>query len=149
MLYLWRRGLPETSVGWQRHGLWWIGGAAFLWLNVMIARSLHVFAGLPLNRRLFDSAMAQATYSIVWSILGLILILLASRGGQRRLWWVAAGLLGVVVVKLFLIDLSGTNTLARIVSFVGVGLLLLLAGYVAPIPPKDERARDSEEEGGQ
>ncbi|OZB72520.1 MAG: hypothetical protein B7X37_09945 [Halothiobacillus sp. 14-55-98] len=94
----------------------------------------------------------QTTYSIAWSLLGLILIVLASRLKQRRLWLVAAGLLGVVVLKLFLVDLSGSDTLARIISFVGVGVLLLLAGYIAPIPAKqapfandDQNTNDSEQ----
>ena len=44
--------------------------------------------------------------------------------------------MGVVVVKLFLVDLGNTGTLERIVSFLGVGLLLLVVGYVAPVPPR-------------
>jgi len=42
----------------------------------------------------------------------------------------------VVVAKLFLIDLADIGTVARIVSFIGVGLLLLIIGYFAPIPPR-------------
>jgi len=48
---------------------------------------------------------------------------------------IGAALLGAVVVKLFLVDLAGSGTVARIVSFVGVGALLLVIGYVAPVPP--------------
>jgi uncharacterized membrane protein len=46
--------------------------------------------------------------------------------------------MGVVVVKLFLVDLGNTDTLARVVSFLGVGLLLLVVGYFAPVPPRTE-----------
>jgi uncharacterized membrane protein len=42
----------------------------------------------------------------------------------------------VVVVKLFFVDLGNTDTLARVVSFLGVGLLLLVVGYFAPVPPR-------------
>ncbi|MDD4965729.1 DUF2339 domain-containing protein [Halothiobacillus sp.] len=132
---------------------WLMGAAAFVWLNAMIARSLNAYAGLPLDDgRFLHEALAQTTYSIAWSLLGLVLIVLASRLKQRRLWLVAAGLLGVVVLKLFLVDLSGSDTLARIISFVGVGVLLLLAGYIAPIPAKqapsandDQNTDDSEQ----
>ena len=34
-----------------------------------------------------------------------------------------------------LFDLSGANGVERIVSFIGVGLLMLIIGYVAPVPP--------------
>jgi uncharacterized membrane protein len=38
-------------------------------------------------------------------------------------------------VKLFMVDLSGQGTIERIVSFVGVGALILVIGYLAPVPP--------------
>ena len=41
-----------------------------------------------------------------------------------------------VVLKLMLVDLSGSGTVARIVSFIGVGVLMLVIGYVAPLPTK-------------
>jgi uncharacterized membrane protein len=63
-------------------------------------------------------------------------MVLASRL-QRRLPWVAgASLLGVVVVKLFFIDLAHLSSLSKIVSFLGVGMLLVLIGYLSPAPPK-------------
>ncbi len=129
-----RQYLPSM---WLPMGLGWLGLAAFVWLNAVIARTLSAYAGVPLfDWQFLDVALAQTTYSIAWSLLGLSLIVLASRFGQRRLWLVAAGLLGVVVLKLFTVDLSGSDTIARIISFIGVGVLLLLAGYVAPIPAK-------------
>jgi uncharacterized membrane protein len=42
----------------------------------------------------------------------------------------------VVVVKMFLIELFNAGGLPRIVSFIGVGVLLLIIGYFAPLPPK-------------
>jgi uncharacterized membrane protein len=50
------------------------------------------------------------------------------------LWIAGASLLGVVVVKLVLVDLSGRGTLERVVSFLGTGVLLMLIGYFAPLP---------------
>jgi uncharacterized membrane protein len=44
--------------------------------------------------------------------------------------------MAVVVAKLFLVDLGNTGTLARVVSFLGVGVLLLVVGYFAPVPPR-------------
>ena len=51
-----------------------------------------------------------------------------------------AALLVVVVIKLFLVDLSGIGTIERIVSFIGVGLLMLVIGYFSPLPPAAEEA---------
>ena len=43
--------------------------------------------------------------------------------------WLGFGLL-------FLVDLANTGTMARIVSFLSVGVLLVAVGYFAPVPPK-------------
>jgi uncharacterized membrane protein len=58
----------------------------------------------------------------------------------RQSWLAGAGLLAVVVGKLFLIDLDGRGTVARIVSFLGVGLLMLVVGYFCPLPPKGKKS---------
>ena len=60
---------------------------------------------------------------------------------ERKFWLAGAALLAVVVGKLFLVDLANTGTVARIVSFLGVGVILLIIGYVAPVPPGVKEAR--------
>jgi uncharacterized membrane protein len=47
----------------------------------------------------------------------------------------------VVVLKLFLVDLSSIGSIERIVSFVGVGLLMLVIGYFSPLPPVAQEAK--------
>jgi uncharacterized membrane protein len=63
----------------------------------------------------------------------------ASRFQQRPVWFIGASLLGVVVIKLFLVDLARVETVARIVSFLVVGGLTVLIGYVSPLPPRAEQ----------
>ncbi|MGZ9188259.1 MAG: DUF2339 domain-containing protein, partial [Candidatus Binatia bacterium] len=46
-----------------------------------------------------------------------------------------AGLMAIVVAKLFFVDLSNVGGIERIVSFIGVGLLMLVVGYFSPVPP--------------
>jgi uncharacterized membrane protein len=60
----------------------------------------------------------------------------ATRRALRPLWIVGAALMALVVAKLFLVDLSGVGTIERIVSFIVVGLLMLLIGYFSPVPPR-------------
>jgi uncharacterized membrane protein len=43
--------------------------------------------------------------------------------------------MAVVVAKLFFVDLSNVGGIERIVSFIGVGLLMLVVGYFSPVPP--------------
>jgi uncharacterized membrane protein len=100
---------------------------------------VHFLAGVHHSfDALFRSEVMQASCSVLWSVTALAAMLAGRHRGSRRAWLAGAGLLGVVVVKLFLIDLEGSGTVARIVSFLGVGLLMLVMGYFCPLPPKED-----------
>jgi uncharacterized membrane protein len=115
--------------------------AGFIWLNAIALRSIHYWAGVPYRiDRLLDDVLVQATLSILWTSTALVLMLLARRNMKRQFWIIGAGLLGLVVVKLFLVDLANSGTIARIVSFLVVGVLLLVIGYVTPVPPGEKEA---------
>jgi uncharacterized membrane protein len=90
--------------------------------------------------------LTQTLMSLVWSVLGLVGTFYAARIKHRQLWLVSAILLAVVVLKLFVIDLSAQDTIERIVSFTGVGLLLTFVGYFSPIPPKPKSDTEAEAE---
>jgi uncharacterized membrane protein len=116
--------------------LWAVPAAlAFLWLNGMLIRSFHHWGGVPYH---VDGWLAsrgvQTGLALLWSTLALVLMLLGTRRRQRMPWLAGAVLLGAVVLKLLLFDLSGSGTVLRIVSFIGVGVLMLVIGYVAPLP---------------
>ena len=83
-----------------------------------------------------DSVIVQAALSVFWTVIALALMLTANRIGRRTMWVMGAALLGVVVGKLFLVDLARLGGLERIVSFVGVGVLMVVVGYYAPVPPR-------------
>jgi uncharacterized membrane protein len=55
---------------------------------------------------------------------------------DRPVWMMGAGLLGALILKLFLVDLGNVGGVARIVSFLATGVLILLIGYFAPVPPR-------------
>jgi uncharacterized membrane protein len=80
--------------------------------------------------------LVQVALSIFWTVLALVSMIVATRRHLRVLWFCGAGLMAVVVVKLFLVDLSGVSGVERIVSFIGVGLLMLVIGYLSPVPPR-------------
>ena len=74
--------------------------------------------------------------SLLWAIVALAAMVFANRRAARVAWIAGAVLLAVVVIKLFVVDLSRIGGIERIVSFIGVGALLLLIGYLAPVPPR-------------
>lgn len=116
--------------------------AVFIALNTTLLRSMHHYYDIPYRATaLWRSPAVQAALSLAWATLGsLAMALAARRSGRREHWIVGAGLLGLVVLKLFLIDLAGSGAVARIVSFLGVGVVCLVIGYLAPIPPRPQQA---------
>jgi hypothetical protein len=115
-----------------------IAGLVFLWLNVTLFRIAHHWFGVNYNPdALYDSNLVQTAVSILWALSGVILTVYASRKKIRFLWMAGAFILGLVVLKLFVIDFSTLGSLARIVSFLVVGILLTSIGYFAPLPDKE------------
>ncbi len=110
--------------------------AAFIGINTVWLRVAHHFAGVPWDvSALFNSFLVQTGYAILWTLLALVLMVLAHRRVLRLLWMVGAGLLGLTLAKLFLIDLSNAGGTERIIAFIVVGVLMLVVGYLAPLPP--------------
>jgi uncharacterized membrane protein len=114
-----------------------LAGLAFLWVNAVALRTIHFWFDVPYTfQALWHSRLAQAVMSLLWTSFALATMLLANRQRWRPAWMVGALLLAAVVLKLFIVDLSQVGGIERIVSFIGVGLLLLLIGYLAPVPPR-------------
>jgi len=108
----------------------------FIWLNVVLLRTVHHWGNLPWSAQLFNFAITQTCLSIFWTLCGLTLAIIATRKQRRGLWIAGASLLTVVVLKLFTFDLHAHGSMERIISFITVGILLMLIGYFAPLPPK-------------
>ena len=110
----------------------------FFWLTADVARCVHHFAGVPYDgEALFHSDLFHAALAVLWGLLALGFMVAANSFKQRAVWFAGAGLLAVVVVKLFVVDLSGSGTISRIVSFLAVGGLMLVVGFFTPLPPAE------------
>jgi len=137
-LVLWWRALPDASFARVQpmvaKGVLGLTGLALL--TGMVLRSCHHYAGVEWRfDALYASWLTQAALSITWAICGVVAMVLGHARGVRTLWVGGAALLGVVVLKLFFVELADRGGLFRIVSFIAVGALLLLVGYFAPVPP--------------
>lgn len=124
------------------------GLSLFALLTVMVMRTAHHWGSVPWqSATLFDSMLVQAGLSIVWTLIALALMLFGHLRVRRELWLVGAALIALVVAKLFFVELGNRGGLERIVSFIGVGVLLLVVGYFAPLPPRkvDDSAANQQE----
>lgn len=115
-----------------------VGALAFVWLTALTARIAHHWGGVPFEAHaLFNSRMCQAMVTLLWTVLAIGAMINASRAALRSRWIGGMALLGVVGGKLLLVDAAGAGTLAWTGTLLGVALLVLAAGYFAPLPPKE------------
>ena len=122
------------------------GASLFALLTAMVMRTAHHWGGVPYQLdALLDSMLVQAGLSIVWTLIALPLMVFGNRLGRRELWLIGAALIALVVVKLFVVELGNRGGLERIVSFIGVGVLLLVVGYFAPLPARQDAAEKPQE----
>lgn len=135
--------LPRLAPGTGRQGRLALTTLfVFAFLNVMVGRTVHFFFATAYTpAALFASPVLQAAVAALWGVLALGLTVRGARTSDRRAWLAGAGLLGLTVAKLFLIDLASAGTVGRIVSFLVVGLLMLVIGFFAPLPPKTRESR--------
>lgn len=138
--YFWGPRLLPTIVQQltSRQVFYGIVAYGFLWANVELLRGLHHWVGIPWELPTIISAdISQTVMALFWALCGLLVTIFASKKQDRTLWFFGGVLLVAVVLKLFLVDLSAQDTIERIVSFTGVGLLLVAVGYFSPLPPKN------------
>ena len=140
-LFFWARRDANATPQVLYRGL---GVGAFIVLNGIVARTVHHWLGVPWQlSALVASRPLQAALTLTWTVAALAAMVVATRGQLRVLWLTGAGLLAAVVVKLFAIDLAALSGLTRVVAFLGVGALLLVIGYVAPLPPATKNSADA------
>ena len=130
-LLAWASALP-AALPW-----WLVGGSALFLLTCVVLRTAHHWGGIAYELPALMASMAvQASLSLLWGAVALALMVMGHARRERSMWVVGATLIAATVVKLFLVELLRTAGLARIVSFIGVGVLLLIVGYFAPLPPR-------------
>ncbi|MDO9220751.1 MAG: DUF2339 domain-containing protein [Thiobacillus sp.] len=139
---LWHRW---NTASWQQHtghiGLALLSGIGLLWLTALWARIAHHFLDVALTgQALQHSALFQAGVSLLWTAVAIAAMLLGSRRQLRQTWFVGVGLLGIVGIKLLFLDLGQASLATRTATLLGMGGLILIAGYFAPAPPRNESA---------
>ena len=72
----------------------------------------------------------QMVLSVFWALAGLAALVLGLRGDLAALRWAGLALLGMSAAKVFLLDLATLTSVYRVVSFIGLGLLLLIGALV-------------------
>ena len=115
--------------------------AVFFWANAVLLRTLHHYAGVPYQfQALLESNFVQMCVTILWTVLALGTMFVATRCRIRQMWIVGSVLMGAVMLKLLIIELPRASAVESMIAIIVVGALLLVAGYVAPVPPAEAEA---------
>jgi uncharacterized membrane protein len=72
----------------------------------------------------------KLSLSIFWGIFALILVGIGIKYNKKHLRLAAITLFGVILLKLFLYDLSSLNTISKTIVFVALGILLLIISFL-------------------
>ncbi len=110
----------------------------FLW-TVMEIR--HLFQGRLIGLARSTSDAEFYTYSAVFIVIGLVLLVFGILRGSRVARLVSAAYILLAVVKVFLFDMQGLTGAYRALSFIGLGIVLVGIGlayqkwvFARPVP---------------
>lgn len=85
------------------------------------------------------------SYSVVWLVIGVALLVLGSRFNAKSLRLASAALVFLAVAKAFLIDMSNLEGVLRALSFIGLGVVLIGIGLfyqkILTSQPKPQEAQ--------
>lgn len=100
-----------------------------LWLPTFeIMRS---FKFEELRNRFADPNLAMhVALSLFWSLLAIVLLIIGFARLVAVMRYLAIGLFGLTIIKVFIVDLSHLDMIYRIISFIVLGVLLLAASYL-------------------
>jgi uncharacterized membrane protein len=101
------------AIGWEIHNFWWYLRFTGNW---HLVRDYRMYA--------------QFTYSAEFMLFGALLLALGFWRKSAFLRWQALVLLAVAIGKVFLVDVSELSQGYRILSFLGLGALLLAVSFV-------------------
>ena len=105
--------LGLVAIGWEIHSFWWFRQWQGNW------RLMHDY-------RMY----AQFTYSAFFMTFGAVLLGVGFLRRSAYLRWQALVLLAIAIGKVFLVDVSELSQGYRILSFIGLGALLLGVSFV-------------------
>jgi uncharacterized membrane protein len=72
---------------------------------------------------------SQVALSVVWAVLGGVAVAVGLVRTVAPLRWFGLGLLALATGKVFLFDLAALDAVYRVMSFIVLGILLLLSSY--------------------
>jgi uncharacterized membrane protein len=102
----------------------------FLIVNIEIADYFSAPGTAALTFQFSGNFARDMSYSIAWALFALLLLIVGIRKRTAPARYASLALLGVTVLKLFFHDLSRLDQLYRIVAFIVVAVIAILASFL-------------------
>jgi uncharacterized membrane protein len=102
----------------------------FFLLNFEACRSVDWLDTRRIAQMDEPATVKQVVMSVLWAMMGFATIVAGFRRGISALRYAALALLGLTLGKILLVDMAEVRTIWRILSFVGVGGLLLAVSFI-------------------
>lgn len=106
------------------------GALALLYIASALVVTPFESGGAVESTLLSAHQQGQMVLSVFWALVGLGALVVGLRRDLHALRLAALGLLGVTATKVFLFDFATLTSVYRVVSFIGLGLLLLIGAFV-------------------
>lgn len=118
-----------------------------LWVSSQVMlRALHYYLATPMQgMQIWHNATVQLSFTLLWLILALLTMCIASKKQMRLLWLLGSSLIVIVAIKLLILDLANVGTLMRVLSFLLAGGLMLCIAYLAPMPQRSDAKQNQVE----
>ena len=104
-------------------------GALLLALAYVTTMVRHAFHGPILNSWTISDA-EQYAYSVAWLAFGIALLAAGLLMPSQRARLASAVIIGITILKVFLIDMANLTGAYRAFSFIGLGLVLVAIGWL-------------------
>ncbi|MFH1722562.1 MAG: DUF2339 domain-containing protein [Candidatus Altiarchaeota archaeon] len=91
--------------------------------------SAYIIMGTILTTLLVGLEVSGKWISVAWSIFAVILLVVGFKVKYQLLRILGLLLLGITIVKVFVYDLASLKTIYRVMSFIVLGLILLVASF--------------------
>lgn len=120
----------------------WVAPGCALGAALVIQANLLRWLGPPGNLGIADLAHMRLTalVSLLWATLGAVMTVWGRKRASRTLWLAGAALLVAAAAKLVLVDFGVLGQLANILAVIAAGIVFLLVGWLAPMPPAAQPA---------
>src|SRR5205823_5162276 len=120
-----------------------VAAIAVVALNVLALRALSLEVAdyyswqMPSTRNAWENVLRSRaitiardfTYSALWMVYGAALMVIGFRRASAFVRWQALALIAITTVKVFVYDTSQLDRIYRILSFVALGVLLLVISF--------------------